>query len=834
MKIPVLIWCCLAMIMLPWQAHAQATGAGGAAEHTGEAGQVAQAEDASLAAAIAESAAYREAVLNTTRRYKGKPYLYRQGDYMVIGNAQVAAVFRTANNELAGLVDVAHGGGMLAYGDGPLWTMTLANAEKKPAGFSAWEGTEGLVEVASRQAGSTSYHTRRRSRTVQLTLNWDALSTNEEDNILSVQAKVSADAGSPYLRWHITVDNRSSRRGVWQVDFPRLASIMPMGDPAQTGLFLPWGQGRVVENPFALETRFEGQYPAPSAPMQYSAVYGPTGGLFLATHDGNMFMKQFVHECRKNTGTMTYFLRNLPENRGDARVGYRMPYDFVLTAFAGDWFEAARLYREWAIKQRWCAKGPLASRDDVPLWFKQLTFWTIQWEQTAYANWEELKPRIGDKDQTVVDVETIAATMGVPYATHFHGWHKNTFDERVPEYFPPRIGDEGLRAQVRRMQDAGARVIPYVNGCLWDKSLESYTKRDVVRHCIKDAVGNSFAWRIDHTWRYEHGLSDQAIYWLDWPCPYTEFWQAEMADISRKLVADYGFNGVYYDVLSGNGHMCFDPNHGHPTGGGNYWALGNRAVLHRSREAMRAANPEAIMLSEQPSESYIDMLDGFLLYQVQAMPGAVPAFQAVYHDHILLYGNYIGTQPAIDHLPMFAGESLVHGDQLGIFNVWPMFLPDHPRKELSIYWEDEAKRKKNIDFLVHIARLKHNAGYKFLSLGEMQQPLTFINTLPVLEAEQQPWAQGNRTMPAIIHTVWKAPDGTLGLIFCNVSESEQQASYTIDISDYGLPGHGRFVVRELFDNGASRVVGRYQQPTITRTETLPARRALLLEIQVEK
>jgi len=305
-----------------------------------------------------------------------------------------------------------------------------------------------------------------------------------------------------------------------------------------------------------------------------------------------------------------------------------------------------------------------------------------------------------------------------------------------------------------------------------------------------------------------------------------------MTDISKKL-AGYGVDGIYYDVLSGNAHMCFDPDHGHPTGGGNYWAMGNRELLKRSRQAIREINSEAIMLSEQPSEAYLDVLDGILLYNVQVMPGSVPAFQAVYHDYFLLFGNYIGMQAAIDHLPMFAGESLVHGDQLGVFNVWPMFLPNHPRKELSKYWEDEARRKQNIDFLVHIARLKHNSGYKFLTLGEMQRPLVLGNELPVMEAQQQSWAKGPRRMPAVIHAVWKAPDGTLGLVFCNVSEAEQKAGYTINVTEYGLPVRGEYTVRELQDNGASRVVGQYKEPAFSRVEKIPPRRALLLEIRPE-
>ena len=86
-------------------------------------------------------------------------------------------------------------------------------------------------------------------------------------------------------------------------------------------------------------------------------------------------------------------------------------------------------------------------------------------------------------------------------------------------------------------------------------------------------------------------------------------------------------------------------------------------------------------------------------------------------------------------------------------------------------------------------------------------------------------------MPAVINAVWKAPDGTLGLVFCNVSESEQQTAYTIDVAEYGLPAGEGCAVVQHHENGASRVIGRYGGPVLSRTETLPARRALLLEIR---
>lgn len=104
---------CVIVLSTAWIPQAMAVeqaGPGGAAQFSGEAGQAPQAKVSDLAAAVAESSAYREEVMKAAARHRDKPYLFKQGEYLVIGNDRVAAVFRTANNELAGLVDIYNGG----------------------------------------------------------------------------------------------------------------------------------------------------------------------------------------------------------------------------------------------------------------------------------------------------------------------------------------------------------------------------------------------------------------------------------------------------------------------------------------------------------------------------------------------------------------------------------------------------------------------------------------------------------------------------------------------------------------------------------------------------
>ena len=56
---------------------------------------------------------------------------------------------------------------------------------------------------------------------------------------------------------------------------------------------------------------------------------------------------------------------------------YRSPGDLVLGPFQGDWYDAARLYRKWALTAPWSAKGPIHERADYPRWFLEAPYWTF-------------------------------------------------------------------------------------------------------------------------------------------------------------------------------------------------------------------------------------------------------------------------------------------------------------------------------------------------------------------------------------------------------------------------------------------------------------------------
>ena len=749
--------------------------------------------------------------MRSADKAKGKPYLVENEDFIIIGNGHIAAGFSKEKLGLTALVDVAAGGRLLAAGQGPVWKVTLAKDRDK----------DNTISVGSLAEAEKSYELNRGKESVTLYLRWARVSSAEEENLIRAIVSVTADAGSRHLDWKIDVDCNSKDRGLWHVDFPVIDSILPMGEAEKTDLFLPQSTGLVVNNPFAENVNYEDWLRYRPASMQFSAVYGPAGGLYLATQDGSAYTKSIHYEPVKDPQTLAYYLRNIPENRGAAGINYRMPYEFAMTTFNGDWFTAGKIYREWAVKQVWCSKGPLHSRKDVPDWFKELGYWMIAWEMKGISRGKEyeevIKPKIGpDKDQMLDDIQRISARIGVPTAVHLYGWHNNWFDSALAEYFPPRIGDEAFKKQVKAIHDMGVRVMPYINGIMWSEKVPSYKELNAEKNTIKDERGNV---------RKQGELGG-------WMCAYTDLWQNKLADISEKLVRDYNADGVYYDQVSGTAYNCFDSTHGHPVGANMF--EGERELLTRCRETIRQVNPDAIMTGEMLSEVFMDCLDGLLLSLDQSKTGTVPAFQAVYHDYFILFGNFnLNYETPVKVTPMVIGESFTAGDQLGWFNTWPIFTPDHPRN-MGVYWKDAEATKKVVGFTVHIAQLRYHGGRKFLVYGEMQRPLVFDNELPYLEGWWQKFKEPEvRRLPAVMNSVWKAPDGTVGLVFCNISGDEQGVEFNMNLKDYNMPEAKRYLLVQHNVDGSEKVIEKYKSRSFKKNLTIKPLTGCILEVRPE-
>ncbi len=120
---------------------------------------------------------------------------------------------------------------------------------------------------------------------------------------------------------------------------------------------------------------FSGEYP--QATMQYMAAYNSSLGFYLAAHDSAGASKTL--DAVVATTITTFSIGAQPPNAGRSSSlanGWMLEYPIIIGVFSGDWWDAAQLYRAWALQSAsWTQAGPIAQRKDVPQWLLDLPVW---------------------------------------------------------------------------------------------------------------------------------------------------------------------------------------------------------------------------------------------------------------------------------------------------------------------------------------------------------------------------------------------------------------------------------------------------------------------------
>jgi len=138
------------------------------------------------------------------------------------------------------------------------------------------------------------------------------------------------------------------------------------------------------------------------------ALYNPErAGLYYAAYDGQGYFKRFSFGPKEDGRSLDLYLEHSPEGQGLPGTGYVSPFPVVIGTFAGDWLTAAKLYRQWAVKQVWCSGGTLEQRADVPRWYKDLAVWEFITEN-SYGQMHKLS-------------EHARTALGQPLELHLEG-----------------------------------------------------------------------------------------------------------------------------------------------------------------------------------------------------------------------------------------------------------------------------------------------------------------------------------------------------------------------------------------------------------------------------
>ena len=657
-----------------------------------------------------------------------------------------------------------------------LWQMELREIPSKPLSGDSRisfdpEQNDGTKKSSEQSSGGdyilldskdfSDQLTVKRTDSGAVELVWTGIDVGRGDGVLDVRVTASLTPGSQTLDVQSAFDNRSERYTVFYFTSPRVGGITsPDGTPEDDRLATPCYTGRLCYNP--IENGILGKnnlflVNRSEHSMQFDAWYNQGNGLFLSPRDGGQNIKRYSLSADEKNG-FTWGLVNVPNNMKAVPQVWETPYTTAVQVFSGDWYDAAMIYREWAVNQSWCGEGQLHLRTSTPTWYKEINGWftsNLQGDSRI-----ELLKKVR-KDMPDMQI-----------GSRLRHWQSKSDHAGHPD------DDLPLKRQQTIDYFRGAPRLDlvteaYCQGVMWGPKTKSYEEFGDA-NCMRNFSGQRRIWDFSHR--------NQGYGVIVWP---GEKWAELLSELNVKM-AKMGVKAVYLDSNNHAGTYLNFNEHSTDVGGGNAYIKANQQMISKVKAAAREVFPGYCASAESFWEGNMAHLDAILTWnnnlrlQGEDTTEAIPLAHAVYHDYIIMYSDWksihdLGEKDGIPYVTK-AGEAFVWGVKPGS----PQ--PDHLYK--SRFANIDIALRTTIDrFAAHIA------AKKYLVYGQMLRPITVEGDNPVLEMKYyRAWTKNFYTVTkkAVQSSIWRSPEGETGIVLYNVSPEPRTVRIEIDKKTYGL------------------------------------------------
>jgi len=632
--------------------------------------------------------------------------------------------------------------------------------------------------------------------TTRAVMEWNRLRWWEEDDAVSVTVIVELPKDDGIAKWRIFVENNSDYWGLWSVLFPIVNGFPESGkyDIARPSF------ARGGELLSACDQKQSGRYPGSTWPMQMVSFDSGGNSVYLAGMDGESRAKEFVVEPIKGLESQRYpilfdgrrhrkfdpepgervYIEHYPDDMGVQGSDYPDPYPVVFGVHQGGWTEAARIYRPWALQQRWTQLGPLSMRTDVP----ESIINTGVWIRDDWI-WNDVEGTPEEMNKPLLEA---AEKLDVPVGLHWYRWHIPPFDKLYPHYLPAK---DGFKERVDKLKKHNILVMPYINGSSVDMNIADFDRFEP--HAVKDEAGGL---RL----HYYSNNSGRLLSMCGNQAPWQDVIESLVDDIRKQ----YGVTGIYVDQVSGLFHeLCFDKSHLHPLGGGSYWTSGNRDLLGKVKNMALRNDGRMVVTSEGASEVFFDKLDANLFWS-QPSEREIALMQMVYSGYTIFFGSTCDYTKSDNYFRYAQGQAFIDGRQNGWMDLG-LFKPEYRRK---------------VDYLKQCGKYRLNT-LDYLVYGQLLDPVSPAEEIDTFEDKGFGWGmyekQRSAEVPCAEARLWRSEEGKLAIFFANYVDREIKFSYQINPGDYGLP-KGIWEIKEI-GGKSTKNMGEFTG-SLERTETL--------------
>lgn len=612
-------------------------------------------------------------------------------------------------------------------------------------------------------------------------LEWEKF---EDMKNLKVKVEISLDKNDAFSYWNIFV-NGFDDNIISNVVFPRIEGIKEMENEE---LVIPTWMGSLMNDPRKVlssgNSKIEWHYPG-SLSSQVIAIYNSKKNGFYASCDDSLSYAKNFSLNLDTLNTLVYEMINYPSSSKFKSNTYSPNYKGIIGSFVGDWIDVASIYSKFALNQKW-AKESRFKNGLTPSWLENTALWV--WNRGKSAN--VLKPAI-----------ELKRTIGLPVNVLWHWWHNCSYDDNFPEYLPPREGKQSFVNAVKSAQDVGVNSIVYMNAIQWGEATEGWKSGKVKPYTVKDINGNERS-------QVFNVFSGKALTNM---CIGTKFWRDHYSSLCDSVVNTYQTNGVYMDQTCLS-VMCYDENHGHDIGGGNYWVENSGKLINQIR-SKNFGDKNPIFTGEGSSENWLPHLDAFLTLEASSERYAgigntetIPFFQAVFHQYGITFGSYsslvtppydelwpkeyapVNTEQPLDE--MFNKQFLMEQAKSFVWGMQPTIANYH-----SFLVSD---RKEEIDYLINIVKTRYNA-LDYLLYGEFcRNPDLKIprEDIKISKISIYSGRAGKtvttfeKNVPSLYVGTWKAKNGNIAIALASISDEVIPVNLIIDPQNYNISSKG--------------------------------------------
>ena len=565
-----------------------------------------------------------------------------------------------------------------------------------------------------------------------------------------VLVKVKCKNQDKFMTMSISVKNNSKTLRLWELDFPKLA-LRPFGKAENNQVVYPWRRGRLRKLEKFANPTYQ-KYPGSSARFQFIALNCPENqkGIYFASLDnkGNeKIFKEFFNPC---TGNFELTVTQFPSDRGLAGKNADIPYAFKLGCFKGDWYNAAKIYRNWWQRQPWAARGPLALSKEVPEWLKKSPVFLRFYLRTSRG--------LGIKENLKNALKWAKFLKKRPTpATLYHYSEfkepKNRKNYPVSEYYgycaPPY---PGLKGFLKELNSNNIHSNVYLQSEIFN---QDYTKENT--KYLKPTL------RVDSKGTPRLYMKER---WI--ACRQSKRWRKRYLKMVDYLLR-MGFEGIYMDTFGKSriNHECFDIKHGHPCGGGNIDCNAQRGMGQEVKRFVKSKNKKFYIGGEACVEAFPDILD-YKLNATNIYKGMVNVERALYGDYFLSHGRVVRGKDEKNDNKIIAMDFI-----MGII----------PGRYYCSSKKSVPQTQAGRAFLKKAIRYTENA-VDYLRSGEMLHWLKFSEPVPETAVVESVW-QRKIKLPSLKNVVYRSwKDKSIGIAVINIADKEQHNQLVLPKASY--------------------------------------------------